>query len=230
MTEPMPGLTTKTMIEATTKPATPNQAQYTVTIQPVPPRDLVFRFFGPTLALAAANPSGWTSAFGTAQLYAYCLAAFGLWAAVPVVRRPVLASQHWHRLLARHRNTLFAAACALTAAAGRPPVWLMAADAALLLGYLLALDALAAGPIGIRQLRLGWPVGAAAGGTALVLALTQMPLTSSSGSLAASGRWLAGVGAGLAGLALALAFLPARREPSRAPSSESSDSRLRRLE
>lgn len=170
-----------------------------------------FRIFGPALALAAANPLGWTANSGLAELITLILACFGLWAAAPVVARPLLASRHWYKVVARHRNTVFAAACTLTAAVGHPPIWLMAADAALLLGYLLVLDAVAAGPVGVRQLRLFWPGGIAAVGTALVLALVQViQLTTASGSGTPNslGRWLAGAGAALAGFALAGAFLP----------------------
>ena len=175
----------------------------------------LFRLFGPALALAASNPSDWSTTFGLAQKFALVLAVLGLWAAAPVVSRPVLGSHHWPAVLARHRNTLFVSACVVTAATGQPPVWLTTADAALVLGYLLALDAVSAGPIGIRQLRLAWPAGAAAGGTALVLALAQLPLVPTAGEPTPIGRWLAGAGAGLAGLALALAFLPPARGKSK---------------
>lgn len=176
-----------------------------------PPSYLLFRLFGPALALAASNPSDWGTTFAMPQKFALLLAVLGLWAAAPVVSRPVLGSHHWPAILARHRNTLFVGACVVTAATGQPPVWLTTADAALVLGYLLALDAVSAGPIGIRQLRLAWPAGVAAGGTAVVLALAQLPLVPTPGEPTPLGRWLAGAGAGLAGLALALAFLPPAR-------------------
>ena len=175
----------------------------------------LFRLFGPALALAASNPSDWSTTFGLAQKIALALAAVGLWAAAPVVSRPVLGTHRWPAILARHRNTLFAGACVVIAATGQPPVWLTTADAALVLGYLLALDAVSAGPIGIRQLRLAWPVAVAAGGTAVVLALAQLPLVPTSGEPNPIGRWLAGAGAGLAGLALVLAFLPTARGKSK---------------
>ena len=177
-----------------------------------------YRIFGPALALAAANPLSWTASSGPEELFTLILAAFGLWAAAPVVARPLLASRHWYKVVSRHRNTVFAAACTLTAAVGHPPIWLMAADAALLLGYLLALDAVAAGPVGLRQLRLFWPGGIAAVGTALVLALiqvTQLTAAAGSGSANPLGRWLAGAGAALAGFALAGAFLPRSKARSR---------------
>jgi hypothetical protein len=171
----------------------------------------LFRVFGAALAVAAADPPDGFMGTSSPQI-ALLLGLFALWAAAPVVRRPVLTVHRWLNLLARHRNTVFAGACTVVAAAGRPALWLMIADAALLLGYLLALDSVAAGPIGGRQLRSGWPAGLAAAATALVLALVRLTSDAQSSVLAEGGRWLASVGALLAGGALALAFLP-RRAP-----------------
>lgn len=176
-----------------------------------------FRLFGAALALAASDPSSDGTGLST-PAFTVILVCFALWAAAPVVRRPILSVHRWHNQLARHRNTLFAGICTLVAADGHPPLWLMIADAALLLGYLLALDAVAAGPVGIRQLRAGWPVGVAAAGTALVLALARLCTGNQSGTLAASGRWLAAGGAILASVALGLAFLPRRTEAEKAAS------------
>ena len=175
----------------------------------------LFRVFGVALAVAVADPPDGFMGTSSPQI-ALLLALFALWAAAPVVRRPVLTVHRWLNLLARHRNTVFAGACTVVAAAGRPALWLMIADAALLLGYLLALDSVAAGPIGGRQLRSGWPAGLAAAATALVLALVRLTSDAHSSVLAEDGRWLASVGALLAGGALALAFLP-RRAPAEQP-------------
>lgn len=169
----------------------------------------LFRLFGAALAVAVADPPN--GFMGTSSpLMAVLLAIFAGWAAAPVVRRPVLTAHRWFNQLVRHKNTVFAGTCTVVAAAGRPALWLMIADAALLLGYLLALDAATAGPIGDRQFRSGWPAGLAAAGTALVLALVQLTSHVQSNMLVESGRWLASVGAILAGGALALAFLPRR--------------------
>jgi len=176
-----------------------------------------FRIFGPALALAAADPTQWSSTFGSRQLWAIALVLLGVWAAAPVVGRPVLSSHHWYKVLARHRNTLFAALCAVTAAADKPPIWLMAADAALLLGYLLAVDACTAGPIGVRQLRMYWPATVAAGGTAAVLAVTQLIATLGPTTPTPIGRWLGGAGAGLAGIALMTVFVPRSRRQAQRP-------------
>lgn len=174
-----------------------------------------FRLFGAALAVAASDPPH--GAFGTVPVLLLAFAGFGLWAAAPVVGRPVLTSYRWYSQLSRHRNTVFASACVLVAALATPPVWLMAADCALLLGYLLALDALTGGPIGLRQLRLGWPGGLAAAGTAVVLALTRLAPAHPGSTLAASGRWIAAAGTALAGLALALAVLPPRPRTAQPP-------------
>jgi hypothetical protein len=194
---------------ATTNAQTPTTTTATLTYP-------AFRIFGPALALAAADPTEWSSTFGSRQLWAIALVVLGVWAAAPVVGRPVLTSHHWYKVLARHRNTLFAALCAVTAAAGKPPIWLTAADAALLLGYLLAVDACAAGPIGVRQLRMYWPATVAAGGTAAVLAVTQL-ISTLGPTPTPIGRWLGGAGAGLAGLALVTVFLPRSRRQARQP-------------
>jgi hypothetical protein len=175
-----------------------------------------FRILGPAMALAAADPTEWTSSFGSRQLWAIALVLLGVWAAAPVVGRPVLSSHHWYKVAARHRNTLFAALCAVTAAAGKPPIWLTAVDAALLLGYLLAVDACAAGPIGVRQLRMYWPATVAAGGTAAVLAVTQL-ISTLGPTPTPIGRWLGGAGAGLAGIALMTVFLPRSRRQAQRP-------------
>lgn len=190
-----------------TAPEPPPTVTVRRTILPYP----LFRLFGVALAVAVSDPPHGALGSASPQV-TVILVLFAVWAAAPVVRRPVLTSHRWINLFARHRNTVFVSACTLAAASSLPPVWLMITDAALVLGYLLALDAVTAGPVGVRQLKSGWPVGLAAAGTALVLGLAQLMSGPHSGGLAESGRWLAAVGAALAGGALALAFLPSRAE------------------
>jgi hypothetical protein len=127
---------------------------------------------GIALALAATDPSSWGSRAGAAlaALLVFAL-LMALWAAPVVVQRAVAYSGAWTATAARHRNTLFAAACTVVAGLGDPPVWLAAVDAALLLAYLLAVDALAAGPVGVRQIRaVRTPLGSAAASAAVLLA------------------------------------------------------------
>lgn len=171
----------------------------------------LFRLFGIAFAVAASDPPHGALGSASPQV-TVILVLFAGWAAAPVVRRPVLSYHRWINQFARHRNTVFAGACTLAAASSRPQLWLMIVDAALLLGYLLALDVVTSGPIGARQLKAGWPVGLAAAGTAMVLAIAQLMSGTQSGGLMASGRWLASAGAVLAGGSLAMAFLPSRTE------------------
>ncbi|MFE9425031.1 hypothetical protein ACFYNO_18880 [Kitasatospora sp. NPDC006697] len=103
-------------------------------------RRLPSRFLGAVLLLAAVNPAA--PAGGLArQLLALVAAAFGWWAAPPLSARPVAPTARLATRLVRHRNTVLATATVLLAAIGRPPVWLAAAVTALLLGYLLHVDA-----------------------------------------------------------------------------------------
>jgi hypothetical protein len=95
-----------------------------------------------------------------------------------VVRRPAAATVQWTGRLIRHRNTVFAVACTVLAAFSDPAVWLTVVDAALLLAYLVAVDALAAGPIGVSQLRRGTPPLAAAAASAIALLGAQAPVNS----------------------------------------------------
>jgi len=118
--------------------------------------------------LARRGPGGWL-------LTAAALVA-AIWAAPVVARRPTATSVDLFALPARHRNTVFAVGCVVVAGFGSPPLWLAAVDAALLLAYLLAVDALAAGPIGARQLQRGVaPLAAAAAGAVALLA-SQAPV------------------------------------------------------
>ncbi len=133
---------------------------------------------GLALAVAATNPAAWRTMTGAVLVVVVAFALLlALGAAPVVVRRPVTSSSAWTAKTVRHRNTLFAAVCVIVAGLGDPPVWLMAADAALLPAYLLAADALAAGPVGARQLRsISIPL-AAAGASAAVLVVAEAPIT-----------------------------------------------------
>jgi hypothetical protein len=126
---------------------------------------------GVALMLAACDPASWPGVgWAVVVLVPLLTLLLTLWAAPAVVQRPFAYSGTWRAMAARHRNTLFAALCTVIAALGDPPVWLMAADAALLLAYLLAVDALTAGPIGARQLRgIRTPLTAAAACAAVLL-------------------------------------------------------------
>ena len=132
---------------------------------------------GLALAVAAIDPASWPRMSGTTLAFSVIVALlFALWAAPAVVQRPVEHSHTWTGRTLRHRNTVFAATCAAVAGLGDPPVWLMAVDAALLLAYLLAVDALAAGPIGARQLRGVRTPAAAAAASAAVLIVAEAPV------------------------------------------------------
>jgi hypothetical protein len=133
---------------------------------------------GLALALAATNPAAWHTMTGAVLVVVPAFALLlALWAAPVVARRPVTSSSTLTAKTIRHRNTLFAAVCVIVAGLGDPPVWLMAADAALLLAYLLAVDALAAGPVGARQLRSVRIPLAAAGASAAVLVVAEAPIS-----------------------------------------------------
>jgi hypothetical protein len=92
--------------------------------------------------------------------------------------------------------------CVVLAATDPPPGWLAAVDAALLLTYLLAVDAVAAGPPGLRLLRRPLTLLAAYGATALVLAAALLPTT----AMGPSSRLLAALALGAAAAAVAVAM------------------------
>ncbi|WP_441248499.1 hypothetical protein [Kitasatospora sp. McL0602] len=124
------------------------------------------------LALGAAAPG-----LSGGSLFVAALAVLGAWWAGPVVAaRPVRQSAALRPMLVRHRNTVFAAGCVLLAAVQTPPLWLAGCVTALLLGYLLLVDAFAAGPAGVRQWRARAVPAAAYGASALVLAAACLPL------------------------------------------------------
>jgi hypothetical protein len=131
---------------------------------------------GVGLALAAANPAGLASRGPTGWLLMIAAVAAAVWAAPAVAQRPAVATIQWISRLLRHRNTAFAVACTILAAFSEPAVWLMVVDAALLLAYLLAVDALTAGPIGVGQLRRRVPPLTAAAASAVALLGAQAPV------------------------------------------------------
>jgi hypothetical protein len=133
---------------------------------------------GVALALAAANPASLASRGPAGWLLLLAAVATAVWAAPAVVQRPASAAVQWTSRLIRHRNTMFAVACTALAAFSDPAVWLTVVDAALLLAYLLAVDALAAGPIGVSQLRRGTAPLTAAAASAIALLGAQAPVDS----------------------------------------------------
>ncbi|HEU5332908.1 MAG TPA: hypothetical protein VFU73_09095 [Actinocrinis sp.] len=132
---------------------------------------------GLALAIAAIDPASWPRMSAAVLVFLVVAALlFALGGAPAVIQRPVTYTNTWTAKALRHRNTVFAATCAAVAGLGDPPVWLMAVDAALLLAYLLAVDALAAGPVGARQLRGIRTPAAAAAASAAVLVVATAPV------------------------------------------------------
>jgi hypothetical protein len=137
------------------------------------------RLLGVALTVLVTDPTTWLSR-STAGLVLTLLAAVVAWfAALPLTARPVALGFHWRTRLVRHRNTAFAVLCVLLAAVNRPPDWLAACDAALLLGYLLLVDAVAAGPPGARLLRRPVALGCAFGSSGVALAAALVPVSPS---------------------------------------------------
>ena len=141
------------------------------------PNDAVL-LVGIALALAVVDPTKLGSRGPVGWLFAMAALVATIWAAPVVSRRPAAQSVRLTSQIARHRNTVFAVGCTIVAGFSDPPVWLMVIDAALLLAYLLAVDALAAGPIGVRQLRRGTTPLSALAAAAIVLLAAQAPVNS----------------------------------------------------
>ncbi|MEY9963559.1 hypothetical protein ABIA33_001592 [Streptacidiphilus sp. MAP12-16] len=164
-------------------------------------RDLEWsvRLLGCAIAVLVTDPTAWLSR-PPIDLLLPLLAVVGAWfAAPPLTARPVASGFRWYTRLARHRNTAFAVGCVLLAAANRPPGWLAACDTALLLTYLLCVDAVAAGPPGARLVRRPLALLTAYGASALVLTAALLPV-------AATGTWarlLAALALGASGAAVA---------------------------
>ena len=125
------------------------------------------RGLGAALALAAADPAGLVHAgyllvSSVVRLILFAVMGLVAWfAAPPVVARPVIGDPRWASKVSRHRNTVLAVGFLVAVAIGSPPIWMMFCDAALLLAYLLFVDAVAGGPPGAAQLR-DWPLLVAA--------------------------------------------------------------------
>ncbi|MER5641281.1 hypothetical protein ABT095_30590 [Kitasatospora sp. NPDC002227] len=153
------------------------------------------------LALAAADPSLFVRTPRLALLFAVPALAAAWWAGPVLVRRPVQHSARLADRLAHHRNTVFAAGSVVLTALTTPPGWDVACVAALLLGYLLLVDAVAAGPAGQRQWRSRPVVGSAYAASGLVLAAGLAPLGGVVWGPVLAALAVAGA-AGVAGLAL----------------------------
>jgi hypothetical protein len=165
-----------------------------------PALDRPVQLLGCALALLVTDPTAWAGRpNGDAVLPLLALAA-AVFAAAPLAARPVADGYRWHARLSRHRNTAFAVMCVVLAATDPPPAWLAAVDAVLLLTYLLAVDAVTAGPPGLRLLRRPLTLLAAYGGTAAVLAAALLPTT----PLGPSARILAALALTTAGTAVAV--------------------------
>jgi hypothetical protein len=137
------------------------------------------RLLGVVLAVLVTDPTSWGSR-PVPYLTFTVLAAVAAWfGADPLTARPVAISFRWRSRLSRHRNTAFAVMCVVLAAFNRPPDWLAGCDVALLLTYLLCVDALAAGPPAVRLLRRPLVLCCAFGGSALALAAALVPVTPS---------------------------------------------------
>ncbi|WP_280669315.1 MULTISPECIES: hypothetical protein [unclassified Kitasatospora] len=166
-------------------------------------RNLLPRCLGLVLAVAACapgGPAGWT--VGHAVL-ALVVAPFGWWAGPPVTGRPVRRSARLLPRIARHRNTLLAVGAVLLAALNAPSAWLAGAFTALLLGYLLYVDARTHG----RRPTGPLPALAAYGAATAVLLAAVLPTGTSSWA-----RLPAVLGVGLATLALGSALWSHRPE------------------
>lgn len=157
---------------------------------------------GLALALAATEPAKIAERDPVGWLLTLAFLVGAIWAAPVVAQRPAATAVHWMGRLSRHRNTVFAVSCVIIAGFGDPPVWQMVIDAALLLAYLLTVDVLAAGPIGIRQLRRGMAPAAAAVASAVTLLAAHAPVDTG----AVWGRVVAAVAVAAAALAAGAAL------------------------
>ncbi|WP_052440626.1 hypothetical protein [Streptacidiphilus anmyonensis] len=154
------------------------------------------RVLGAALALAAADPAGLAHAgyllvSSVVRLALVVVMGLIAWfAAPPVVARPVSGDPRWASKLSRHRNTVLAVGFVVVVAIGSPPTWMMFCDAALLLAYLLFVDAAAGGPPGAAQLR-DWPLLLAA------IAAQGLVLVGAVVSVATAGAWARATAAAL---------------------------------
>ena len=167
------------------------------------------RLLGLAVALLVTDPTGWVSRSLPGLALTLAVAVVGWFAATPLTARPIALGFTWRARLTRHRNTAFAVLCVLVAAVHRPPDWLAACDAALLLSYLLLLDAVAAGPPAARLLRRPLALGCAYGSSGVVLAAALVPV-------APTGPWVRLLAAvALAGAAAAVLTALSNRSPRR---------------
>ena len=145
---------------------------------PRPATDLGWplRLLGCLIAVAVSDPTAWFGGSALRLLLPLCALAVAYVAAAPLSARPTGGDFRWRIQLLRHRNTAFVLGSVLVAAVNRPPGWLAAVDTALLLGYLLLLDAVVSGPPGLRLLRRPAVLLAAVGASALVLAGALLPV------------------------------------------------------
>ena len=157
---------------------------------------------GLALALSATDPSKIGQRNPVGWLLTVAVLVGAIWSAPIVARRPASTAVHWTGQLTRHRNTVFGVACVIIAGFGNPPVWQIVVDAALLLAYLLTVDAFAAGPIGIRQLRRSIVPAAAAVASAVALLAAHAPVDSG----AVWGRAVAAVAVAAAAVAAGAAL------------------------
>jgi len=180
-------------------------------------QDWTLRLLGAVLAVAVTDPPGWFSG-SPARLLIPLFAVLGaLAAAGPVSLRPVLGDYRWLAKLGRYRNTLFGAGCLLLAAVFRPPVWLAGCDTALLLSYLLLLDAVVGGPPAADLLRRPLALLSVYAGCAVVLAAALVPVaTTGSWARLVAALALAASGTGvLAAIRLRHRAAARRRPPER---------------
>jgi hypothetical protein len=168
---------------------------------PGPTLDRPAQLLGCVLALLVTNPAAWAGRPATDLVVPLFALAAAFFAAAPLTARPVATGYRWHARLSRHRNTAFAVMCIVLAAVDPPPAWLAAVDSILLLTYLLAVDAVVAGPPGLRLLRRPLTLLAAYGGTAAVLSAALLPTT----PLGPTARLLAALALAAAGGAVAVA-------------------------
>lgn len=162
--------------------ATPEAAAAWAEPAPTAAPDWPLRLLGCVVAAAVTDPPGWLAGSPSRLLEPLLAVLAACFAAVPMAGRPVATDSRWPARLSRHRNTLFLVGCVLLAAAIPPPAWLACCDTALLLGYLLGLDAVVGGPPAVRMLRRPLTVPAVVGSTALVLAAALVPVS-------ATGAW-----------------------------------------
>lgn len=157
---------------------------------------------GIALAVAVTDPATLVERGPVAWLFTAAAMVGAAWAAPVIAQRPAVTAVHWFTQLSRHRNTVFAVGCTIIAGFAEPPLWLAIVDVALLLAYLLTVDALAAGPIGIRQLRRGVAPSAAAIASAVALLGAHAPVNAG----AVWGRVVAAVAVAAAALAAGAAL------------------------